>query len=227
MSGYCEKQEFLTAVSETIKGLGPWSREFHQQTHYREGLSRRNDKTKQKCPLCTENHPISRYSQFKVMNTKSWWKTAKKHKLCYRCLSSNHRGNNCKQLGIDWCTETCNHLLHDKNEKKEDKNQEDKKESDNWKNDQGNGAVAADGIGHNEHCNTMKLERVSVMVLRTVPAKLKNWNKELIVNALLDDASTTTYINYDVAAELGLQGPLETVSISTMNGNMKTIKQWQ
>lgn len=47
------------------------------------------------------------------------------------------------------------------------------------------------------------------------------------MNALLDDASTTTYINYDVAAELGLQGPLETVSISTMNGNMKTIKQWQ
>ena len=65
------------------------------------------------------------------MNTKSWCKTAKKHKLCYRCLSSNHRGNNCKQLGIDRCTETRNHLLHDKNEKKEDKNQEDKKESDN------------------------------------------------------------------------------------------------
>lgn len=65
------------------------------------------------------------------------------------------------------------------------------------------------------------------MVLRTVPAKLKNGNKELIVNALLDDASTTTYINYDMAAELGLQGLLETVSISTMNGNTKTIKQCQ
>lgn len=193
-----------------------------------ESLSRRNDMTKQKCPLCTENHPISRYSWFKVMNAKSWWQTAKKRKLCYRRLCSNHRGNNCKQLGIDRCNETCNNLLHDKNEKKEDKNQEDKKESDSWKNDQGNGAVAADRIGHNEHCNTsMKLDRVWVMVLRTVPAKLKNGNKELIVNALLDDASTTTYINYDMAAELGLQGLLETVSISTMNGNTKTIKQCQ
>ena len=30
------------------------------------------------------------------------------------------------------------------------------------------------------------------MTLRTVPVKLKNGNKELVVNALLDDASTTT-----------------------------------
>ena len=113
--------------------------------------------------------------------------------------------------------------MHDKNEKKEDKNQEDKNESDHRKNHQGNGAVGADEIGHNEHCNTsMKLERVSVMSLRTVLVKLKNGNKELVVNALLDDAITTIYINYDVVVELGLQGPLETVSISTMNRNVKT-----
>ena len=68
----------------------------------------------------------------------------------------------------------------------------------------------------------MELARVSVMALRTVPVKLKNRNKELVVNASLDDASTTTYINCDVAEELELQGPLETVSISTMNGNVKT-----
>ena len=68
----------------------------------------------------------------------------------------------------------------------------------------------------------MKLERVSVMALKTVPVKLKNGKKELVVNALLDDVSTTRYINYDVAAELGLQGSLEIVSISAVNGNVKT-----
>ena len=68
----------------------------------------------------------------------------------------------------------------------------------------------------------MKLERVSVMALKTVPVKLKNGKKELVVNALLDDVSTTSYINYDVAAELGLQGSLEIVSISAVNGNVKT-----
>ena len=68
----------------------------------------------------------------------------------------------------------------------------------------------------------MKLERVSVMALKTVPVKLKNGKKELVVNALLDDVSTTSYINYDLAAELGLQGSLEIVSISAVNGNVKT-----
>ena len=100
-------------------------------------------------------------------------------------------------------------------------NQEDKNESNSRKNDQANGAVTADGIDH-EHCNTsIKLEIVSVIALRTVPVKLKNGNNALVVNALLDDASRTTYINYDLVSKLGLQGPLETVSISTMK-NVKT-----
>ena len=44
------------------------------------------------------------------------------------------------------------------------------------------------------------------MGLRTVPVKVKNGDRRLTVNALLDDASTKTYINADVAAELGLKG---------------------
>ena len=33
--------------------------------------------------------------------------------------------------------------------------------------------------------------------------------KKLRANALLDDASTKTYLNADVAAEMGLQGELK------------------
>ena len=42
------------------------------------------------------------------------------------------------------------------------------------------------------------------IALRTIPVYLKNGNKRLRVNALLDDASTKTYLNSDVAAEMGL-----------------------
>ena len=45
------------------------------------------------------------------------------------------------------------------------------------------------------------------IALRTIPVYLRNGNRKIKVNALLDDASTKTYINSDVAAELGLQGP--------------------
>ena len=36
--------------------------------------------------------------------------------------------------------------------------------------------------------------------------KVKNGDRWMTVNALLDDASTKIYINADVAAELGLKG---------------------
>ena len=45
------------------------------------------------------------------------------------------------------------------------------------------------------------------VALRTVTVYLKNGDHKLKINALLDDASTETYINADVAVELGLQGP--------------------
>ena len=42
------------------------------------------------------------------------------------------------------------------------------------------------------------------VALRTVSVYLKNGDRKLKINALLDDASTKTYVNADVAAELGL-----------------------
>ena len=61
-------------------------------------------------------------------------------------------------------------------------------------------------------------------VLRTVPVIVKNGNRSLKLNALLDDASTKTYINSDIAAELGLSGQVESVNMNVLNGNIKTFK---
>ena len=41
---------------------------------------------------------------------------------------------------------------------------------------------------------------------------------------MLHDGRTKSYINSDVAAELGLNGPVETVTLSTLNGNVKTFQ---
>ena len=45
----------------------------------------------------------------------------------------------------------------------------------------------------------------------------KNGTRTLKVNALLDDASIKTYFNADVAAELGLQGQTEKVTVNVLN----------
>ena len=53
---------------------------------------------------------------------------------------------------------------------------------------------------------------------------LKNGKKRIKVNALLDDASTKMYINSDVAAELALQGQLQNVNVSVLNGQIESFE---
>ena len=54
--------------------------------------------------------------------------------------------------------------------------------------------------------------------LRTIPVIFKNGSRRLKVNALLDDASTQTYLNEDVTAELGLNSTFETIKVNVFNG---------
>ena len=64
------------------------------------------------------------------------------------------------------------------------------------------------------------------VALPTVPVFLKNGNWRLKVNALLDEASTKTYFlkNADVAAELGLQGHPQSVTVNVLNGQTETFE---
>ena len=62
------------------------------------------------------------------------------------------------------------------------------------------------------------------VVLRTVPVFLKNGNHRIKVNALLDEASTKTYLNADVATELGLQGHPQSVTVNVLNGQTETFE---
>ena len=45
----------------------------------------------------------------------------------------------------------------------------------------------------------------------------------MVVNAVLDDASTKTYVNSDVAAELGLNGKSQKVKVNVLNGHVETL----
>ena len=57
-----------------------------------------------------------------------------------------------------------------------------------------------------------------------MPIILKNGDRSLRVNALLDEASTKSYVNSDVAAELGLKGKTEKVTVNVLNGQIETFE---
>jgi len=55
------------------------------------------------------------------------------------------------------------------------------------------------------------------VALRTVPILLKNGNRRITVNCLLDEGSDTTYVNEDVVNELGLTGEKEPITVKVAN----------
>ena len=81
---------------------------------------------------------------------------------------------------------------------------------------------AAAPVGHTMVTNTVD-QRPSLIALRTVPVIVKNGNKKMKINAVFDEASSRTYINGDVAAQLGLEGESQEMKINVLNDNQETM----
>ena len=59
------------------------------------------------------------------------------------------------------------------------------------------------------------------IALRTVPIVLRNGDRSLKVNALLNETHTKTYLNTDIAVELGLHIRTEEVRINVLNRDLQ------
>ena len=132
--------------------------------------------------------------------------------MCFRCLSSDHKGAECPHsevCGIDGCEKTHNHLLHAFERVSIEPS--------------GEATEPVHDVDKQEYSHTALGEDQPSIALRTVPVILRNGTKSISVNALLDDGSTRTYINTDVAAELELlTGECDEITVGTMGGAKRT-----
>ena len=196
------------------------------------------------CPVCNHNHPIWRCQSFKDMGIDQRWQRAKLFKLCYRCLGGGHLGQTCTRTricGIDGYRDTHNRLLHggfaeNNNDRGWKANVAQKEygaestksgmEEEKTRTDDSYEKTAAK---HHVAMTTSTrgktvIESDNHIPLRTVAVVLKHGQKRMVVNALLEVGSTKTYLNSDVAAELGLQGETRQVTVSVLNNQSDTFK---
>ena len=148
------------------------------------------------------------------------WEKAKELKLCFRCLGHDHVGGSCQRsrvCGIQGCKRTHHRLLHTK---AESSNQNQTFRPENVSN---NGDSAQSSITEGERTLTSHFAP-SITGLRTVPVILSSDSKHIKINALLDDGSTKSYINSDIAAELGIQTIAQKVKVNVLNGNTETFE---
>ena len=158
-------------------------------------------------------------------------------------MGKNHTGTRCtrsKTCGIYGCTKTHNRLPHASQYSADDI----KLDGDQKKNPKRSlcnrrvpfqvssatqtiSATEGERGPESERSHTTRSEpklsqRQEFLAMRTVPVLLKNGSRSMKLNALLDDASTKTYLNADVAAELGLQGDYQKTDVNVLNGQVES-----
>ena len=196
------------------------------------------------CQVCDKQHKIWSCNDFILKSVPERWDIARKFQLCYRCLGDTHYGKTCtrsRQCGIDACRQLHHRLLHQEYRKsgatevtmlsssKIASKVVDTTELNHSA--QGSSSLPLDSLtfhleGKEQENETTLMAKddyqPDFIALRTVPVMVKSGDKSIKVNALLDDGSTKTYINSDVAAELGLHGKTECVTVNVLNGQIKT-----
>ena len=189
-----------------------------------------------KCAICDGlPHPAWRCKEFKKSNVDERWRLAKKHKLCFRCLESGHFGRACprdKACNVNGCTDTHNWLLHRIESEPAAKKQTGHatatisvpQEAERSVSSGGNGS-STEGGDQQTHFTNQPIKAVAAAIsLRTLPVVLRHKGRKVVVNALLDDGSTQSYVNSSVAGELNLSAPIQKVLVSTLNGRVETLE---
>ena len=244
-----QESEFQTIATEAVRGVKgkstrppsrPTSRQGNQRTFFSEAESGRNTK-KAPCLDCGKNHGIWNCSDFKQKKVTDRLNFAKHNQLCFRCLGQDHQGKTCprsRQCGQDGCTDLHHRLLHKPGSTKSNLDKSSKVVCTGTVGSQEKSSREVDtgtmGLQNRNSSLTEGKEqttlvtqnnvRASFIGLRTVPVILRNGEQSLKINALLDDASTKSYINADVATELGLQGRTEKITVNVLNGQVEAFE---
>ena len=179
-------------------------------------------------------------TKFKDGTVRQRWTLAKERKLCYRCLSERHLGKDCPRTrvcGQEGCKSNHHQLLHEsgtRDQKKVNQEGEDKisqsppsrsrQSVPDLKAENSSALEQPTGAEKKTYIATLALSKSSKEVVSfcTVPVWLKANGQKIRVNAVLDDASSASYISEEVAGVLGLSAPFEPVTVQVLNENIET-----
>ena len=229
-----EESEYQVKALETTEGLGA------------RGKSKKEDRRlpsqtftafKSKCDICQGNHTIKSCEKFKAMGMDDRWQVAKDKRLCFRCLANNHQGKNCKrakECGVNGCKRNHDRFLHKSKGGEVRERTVGVEESPNHLaptrtftsgSNQETPLLNSAEQGSEEYAHITTLastQHQDVVSLRTVPVWISANGKKIKVNALLDDASSVSYVNEELAGVLGLSATYEQVTVNVLNETVQT-----
>lgn len=164
-----------------------------------------DSKIARKCQYCNEDfHTLTGCTKFKALSTDERWSFITIKKICFSCLKPSHNIRQCrnrKSCGINQCTKPHNALLH-KEYPANDKN--------NVTENNSNDSIERSQISC--HIGTDKN-----VLLKILPVVINTGHAQFDTYALLDDASTVTLIDQELADRMNLSGPLQPLCLQWAN----------
>ena len=239
-----DETEYRVCAQESIQGLSTSNqRKFidndRKQQHTYTGVhghGRSQVRNQRRfCESCGKfGHGVWECPKFiKELTVNQRWSLAKEKQLCFRCLGGSHFGKYCKrekECGVDGCKQIHHKLLHgtpssndqrEKNIQVEKRLLKDKVVPDLPSTSKAELENEAPSEQHS-YTTTLSTAEKSEKSLsfRTIPVWIKANGKKLKVNAVLDDASSASYMNEEVAGALALSVPYQPVA--NANDNVET-----
>ena len=183
------------------------------------------------CPQCSGNHNLSCCSAFAQMKVSDRWRLIKsKPDLCAVCFQFGHRGKSCQKGSCPMCHGPHHDLLHISKQGTKQESPGNKSRTEVKASKEGSAQVQAavkPGIVESTQCGqhlaqSMTSLSKSSSSFMTVPIVFVSGDTRLPGTALLDPASSTSYIQQSVASKLKLSGPSHDLTTSVLGGRQVT-----
>lgn len=195
------------------------NRKYFNRTHLTVQEPNRRDETKKpfrkKCYKCGEEHFLHQCVQFRQMPVKDRREFVQESRLCFNCLFRGHVVQDCKKdkmCKLNNCDKKHSYWMHDEKPISISLNT---REVEHMRSE--NTSLVTAG-------NIDKQDERHWISLRTVPVILSLGEKEIEINALLDDASTLSYVSERVARELNMSGPESILPVGVIGGRTEKMR---
>ena len=195
-------------------------RQHYTLTTAAESSERKSAGTPKSCIKCGKQHQLADCHEFAKMSVAERWSFVKPLNICICCLRpAKHRSAECRNKPCDMCGRKHHRMLHSERKPSE---QAPVVKAQTAEGDKA-GAHSSAAVNVGASCfasdSLSQSQHVSFM---TVPVTVKNGPHVVEATALLDSASSVSFIREDLAKQLSYSGDVETLTTTVLGG--KTIR---
>lgn len=181
------------------------------------------------CAICSDDHAVEKCSDLVSLAVADRWNVIREKGLCFGCLESDHAVTSCnnkRSCGIDGCSRKHHRLLHE--EKKSTRNpfdaQSSKVQQPKRSRSKTSATQALEATGENDAAQTPRQsisnpETVNhcrsepPFLFKVVPIVLHANGRKVTTYALIDEGSSVSMIDADIASELQWTGPSSPLAV--------------